>query len=115
MDEYNTKSEWNGLASQFTSDRKGYPQVRLRFIPFTPVAELYFRFHAIYFPAFLMALNLPLPRSLLSHSHWTVNKTKMSKSLGNVVDPMREIEDYGIDTIRWYLARVGGRFKDDVG
>lgn len=62
-----------------------------------------------------MALDLPLPGSLLSHSHWTVNKTKMSKSLGNVVDPMKEMESYGTDVIRWYLARVGGKFKDDVG
>ena len=72
-------------------------------------------FHAIYFPAMLQALNLPLPKRLLAHSHWTVNKRKMSKSIGNVVDPFQAMEDLGTDLVRYYLARVGGRFKDDVG
>jgi methionyl-tRNA synthetase len=39
----------------------------------------------------------------------------MSKSIGNVVDPFQAMEDLGIDVIRYYLARIGGRFKDDVG
>ena len=73
------------------------------------------RFHAIYFPAFLMAAGLPLPQALLSHAHWTVEKAKMSKSLGNVVNPFDLIDDHGIDVVRWYLARAGGYFKTDVG
>lgn len=73
-----------------------------------------FRFHAIYFPAFLIAVGLPLPQSLLSHAHWVRDGRKMSKSLGNVVDPIAAIKTEGIDVVRWYLARVGGRFKDDV-
>ncbi|KAI0751186.1 tRNA synthetases class I (M)-domain-containing protein [Daedaleopsis nitida] len=72
------------------------------------------RFHAIYFPAMLQALGLPLTQRLLSHSHWTVDRAKMSKSVGNVADPIKAIDDYGIDLVRYYLARVGGRFKDDV-
>ena len=72
-------------------------------------------FHAIYFPAFLLAAGLPLPRALLVHAHWTVNRTKMSKSIGNVVDPFEAMKEYGADSVRWYLARVGGRFRDDVG
>ncbi|KAI5120656.1 hypothetical protein M0805_007993 [Coniferiporia weirii] len=72
------------------------------------------RFHALYFPAFLMALDMPLPRSLLSHAHWTVCKSKMSKSVGNVVDPVAVLKEHGQDAVRWYLARVGGTFKDDV-
>jgi methionyl-tRNA synthetase len=72
-------------------------------------------FHAIYFPAILQALNLPLPKRLLAHGHWTVNRRKMSKSIGNVVDPFQAMEDLGTDLVRYYLARVGGRFKDDVG
>ncbi|KAI0774730.1 tRNA synthetases class I (M)-domain-containing protein [Trametes elegans] len=72
------------------------------------------RFHAIYFPAMLQALGLPLSQRLLTHSHWTVNRTKMSKSLGNVTDPVKEIDNFGIDLVRYYLARIGGRFKDDV-
>ncbi|KAF8272158.1 tRNA synthetases class I (M)-domain-containing protein [Lactarius quietus] len=72
------------------------------------------RFHAIYFPAMLQALDLPLPKRLLAHSHWTVNRRKMSKSIGNVVDPFQAIDELGADPVRFYLARVGGRFKDDV-
>jgi tRNA synthetases class I (M) len=72
-------------------------------------------FHAIYFPAFLMALNLPLPRGILCHAHWTMNRQKMSKSVGNVVSPFEVMEKYDIDTVRWYLARNGGNFVDDVG
>ena len=73
------------------------------------------RFHAIYFPAMLLALSLPLPKTLLTHAHWTVNQKKMSKSLGNVADPMEAMDVYGVDGVRYYLARVGGRFRDDVG
>ncbi|KAI0371503.1 hypothetical protein BV20DRAFT_1016920 [Pilatotrama ljubarskyi] len=72
------------------------------------------RFHAIYFPAMLQALGLPLARQLLAHSHWTVDRAKMSKSVGNVADPIKAIDEFGIDLVRYYLARVGGRFKDDV-
>ncbi|OBZ70134.1 putative methionine--tRNA ligase, mitochondrial [Grifola frondosa] len=72
------------------------------------------RFHAIYFPAMLQALDIPLPKRLLAHSHWTVNRAKMSKSVGNVADPIQAIDEFGIDLVRYYLARVGGRFKDDV-
>jgi len=72
-------------------------------------------FHTVYFPAMLQALNLPPPKRLLAHSHWTVNRRKMSKSIGNVVDPFQVMEDFGTDLVRYYLARVGGRFKDDVG
>ena len=63
----------------------------------------------------LQALGLPLTTQLLTHSHWTVEQRKMSKSVGNVVDPMHAIDEWGLDVVRYYLARVGGRFKDDVG
>ncbi|KIJ62562.1 hypothetical protein HYDPIDRAFT_135631 [Hydnomerulius pinastri MD-312] len=72
------------------------------------------RFHALYLPAILQALNLPMPKTLLSHAHWTANQKKMSKSIGNVADPIKAMDDYGVDTVRFYLARVGGRFRDDV-
>ena len=63
----------------------------------------------------LQALGLPLTTRLLTHSHWTVDRAKMSKSVGNVADPIKAIDEFGVDLVRYYLARVGGRFKDDVG
>jgi methionyl-tRNA synthetase len=63
------------------------------------------RFHAVYWPAFLMAIDLPLPRHLLVHGWIKVNQQKMSKSLGNVVDPVALYNDYGADAVRYYLMR----------
>lgn len=63
----------------------------------------------------LQALDIPLTHQLLTHSHWTVDQHKMSKSLGNVADPLKALDEFGVDVVRYYLARIGGRFKDDVG
>lgn len=63
----------------------------------------------------LAALELPFPQKLLAHSHWTMDHRKMSKSIGNVVDPIAAIDVYGIDIVRYYLAEIGGKFRDDVG
>jgi len=63
------------------------------------------RFHAIYWPAFLMASNLALPKKLLVHGWITVGDQKMSKSLGNVVDPIALYEKYGAEPVRYYLMR----------
>ena len=65
------------------------------------------RFHAIYWPAFLIAADLPVPKSILAHSHWTIDHQKMSKSLRNVVDPVKEIERFSVDGIRYFLLRTG--------
>lgn len=70
------------------------------------------RFHCIYWPALLMALDLPLPKKMLIHSHWTLNKRKMSKSLGNVVNPLYAINRWGVDTMRFYLLFEGGIADD---
>ncbi|BCR91956.1 methionine--tRNA ligase MSM1 [Aspergillus chevalieri] len=66
------------------------------------------RFHCVYWPAFLMALDLPLPRNVLVHGHWTMNHEKMSKSTGNVVNPFFAIDRFGVDTMRFFLAYQGG-------
>lgn len=63
----------------------------------------------------LQALEIPLPSQLLAHAHWTVQQKKMSKSVGNVADPFDTVKEFGVDVVRWYLGRVGGRFRDDVG
>jgi methionyl-tRNA synthetase len=65
------------------------------------------RFHAVYWPAMLMALDLPLPKKLLVHNHWTMSNRKMSKSLGNVVNPFYALERWGTDTLRYFLMRYG--------
>ncbi|MDP3788401.1 MAG: methionine--tRNA ligase [Candidatus Chromulinivorax sp.] len=63
------------------------------------------RFHAVYWPAFLMASNLAMPKKLLVHGWIKIADQKMSKSLGNAVDPMQLAVDYGVDEIRYYLTR----------
>ncbi len=61
--------------------------------------------HAVYWPTLLMGAGLPLPRRILAHGWWVVGDTKMSKSLGNVIDPMALSEEFGADAVRWYLLR----------
>jgi methionyl-tRNA synthetase len=59
-----------------------------------------------------MALDLPLPRRVLIHGHWTINREKMSKSTGNVVNPFFAIDRFGVDTMRFFLAFQGGLAGD---
>ncbi|EJC02420.1 methionine--tRNA ligase, beta subunit [Helicobacter pylori Hp P-3] len=63
------------------------------------------RFHAIYWPAFLMSLNLPLFKQLCVHGWWTIEGVKMSKSLGNVLDAQKLATEYGIEELRYFLLR----------
>ncbi len=63
------------------------------------------RFHAIYWPAFLIAANLPLPKRIFGHGWILSDDKKMSKSLGNILDPIEVIKDYGIDQLRYYLIK----------
>jgi len=63
------------------------------------------RFHAVYWPAFLLAADLPLPGRVFAHGWWTNEGQKISKSLGNVIDPFELIESYGLDAVRFYLLR----------
>ncbi|KFZ39463.1 MULTISPECIES: methionine--tRNA ligase [Thermoactinomyces] len=63
------------------------------------------RFHTIYWPIFLMALGLPLPKKVFGHGFFQVMGEKMSKSKGNVIDPIPLIERYGLDSVRYYLLR----------
>eukprot|EP00040_Diaphanoeca_grandis_P020199 m.107432 g.107432 ORF g.107432 m.107432 type:complete len:571 (+) comp27797_c0_seq1:91-1803(+) len=65
------------------------------------------KFHAIYWPAFLMAAGLPLPKRIIVHGHWTAEQAKMSKSKGNVVDPNAMLEKYGIDQFRYFMLSEG--------
>ncbi|MFN7065835.1 MAG: methionine--tRNA ligase [Aquificaceae bacterium] len=63
------------------------------------------RFHAIYWPAFLMSVGLDLPKRVFAHGWWKVEGQKMSKSLGNVIDPYAFTEEWGLDEVRYFLLR----------
>jgi methionyl-tRNA synthetase len=59
------------------------------------------RFHAVYWPAFLLSAGLKLPKSIFVHGYFTVNGQKMSKTVGNVIDPFDMIKKYGVDSLRY--------------
>ncbi len=69
------------------------------------VGKEIFRFHTVIWPAVLMALGLPLPKKVFAHGWWTVEGEKMSKSLGNIVDPTEVAAKYGVDPVRAFLFR----------
>lgn len=70
------------------------------------------RFHAILWPAMLMALDLPLPKTIVSHGMILVNGQKMSKSIGNVVDPLEVLDKHGTEAFRYYFLRHIDTFSD---
>ncbi len=63
------------------------------------------RFHAVFWPAFLMAADLPCPKKIVAHGWWTNEGQKISKSLGNVIDPHALINEFGLDQTRYFLMR----------
>lgn len=63
------------------------------------------RFHAIFWPAFLMSLDLPLPKRIFTHGWWLIEGAKMSKSVGNVVNPKDIADTYGLEILRYFLLR----------
>lgn len=70
------------------------------------------RFHAVYWPAILLSAGLQLPKGLFVHEYFTVNGQKMSKTLGNVVDPVEMVEKYGADALRYYCLAKISPFSD---
>src|SRR3989339_1173343 len=77
------------------------------------------RQHAIYWPIILKALGLSLPKMIFAHGWWMVGKDKMSKSRGNVIDPLRLVDAYGVDTYRYFLLRdvpfgLDGTFSNEA-
>lgn len=93
----------------------GYPEEEIdKWWPATAqfVGKDILRFHAILWPAILLGLGLPLPRVLVSHGMITSNGQKMSKSIGNVVDPVEVIDRYGIEAFRYYFLRHVDTFSD---
>ena len=88
----------------------GYPDMQAPLMAFWP-ADLHLvgkeitRFHAIYWPAMLMAADLPLPRRVFGHGWWTVEGEKISKSLGNALAVQPLIDEFGLDPLRFFLLR----------
>jgi len=88
----------------------GYPDDLERLNRIWP-ADIHFvgkdivRFHTIYWPAFLLAAGLPPPRRVFAHGWWTIDGQKMSKSLGNAIDPSALVAEVGLDPLRYFLLR----------
>jgi methionyl-tRNA synthetase len=88
----------------------GYPDDLKIFSSYWP-ADLHMvgkdivRFHAVYWPAFLMAAGLAPPRRVFAHGWWTVEGEKMSKSLGNFIPPQQLVDTYGVDPVRYFMLR----------
>lgn len=70
------------------------------------------RFHAVYWPAFLMSAGLKLPKKIFVHEYFTVNGQKMSKTVGNVYDPTQLLDGYGADPLRYYCLAKISPFSD---
>jgi methionyl-tRNA synthetase len=88
----------------------GYPDLDGDFGKFWPanvhiIGKDIVRFHAVYWPAFLMSAKLPLPKKVFGHGFLLSRGEKMSKSLGNVVDPMELADAFGVDALRYFLLR----------
>ncbi|MEW5974951.1 MAG: methionine--tRNA ligase [Acidobacteriota bacterium] len=102
-----------GDSTQAESFQKYWPaQVQL-------VGKDIIRFHTVYWPAFLMAAGLPVPERVFAHGWWLVDEVKMSKSRGNVIDPVLLHETFGSDAVRYFLLRevpfgLDGSFSYDA-
>ena len=102
----------------------GFPDDEARFGRYWPadvhlMGKEIVRQHAVYWPAFLMAAGLELPRRVVGHGWWLMNEAKMSKSLGNVVQPQGYVDRFGVDALRYFVMRemvVGqdASFTDEV-
>jgi methionyl-tRNA synthetase len=98
----------DALANYITA--LGYPDEGSALWPQWPadlhlVGKDILRFHAVYWPAFLMAAGLPVPKRIFGHGWWTVEGEKMSKSVGNVIDPLKLVDRFGVDAVRFFLFR----------
>ncbi len=102
----------------------GFPDDQTRFQKYWPadlhlVGKEIVRFHAVFWPAFLMAAELEIPKRVVGHGWWMMNEAKMSKSLGNVVRPQSYTKVFGVDAFRYFVLREmtlghDGNFSDEA-
>ncbi len=102
----------------------GFPDDGVRLQKYWPadlhlVGKEIVRFHAVYWPAFLMAAGLEIPKQIVGHGWWLMNEAKMSKSLGNVVRPQSYTKVFGVDAFRYFMLREmtlghDANFSDDA-
>lgn len=95
----------------------GYGRDEVNFEKFWPadyhvIGKDIFRFHALFWPAMLISAGLPLPKKILVHGMLISDGRKMSKTLGNVINPLDLIAEYGKDALRYYIAREISTFED---
>jgi methionyl-tRNA synthetase len=74
--------------------------------PIHVVGKDIIRFHAVYWPAFLMAADLPVPSQIIAHGWWTIEGEKMSKSIGNVIAPQDLVQNYGLEQTRYFMLKA---------
>ena len=97
----------DALLNYVTALGYGTDEANMHFWPASThfVGKDILRFHAIYWPAFLMSLDLPLPKTIGAHGWWTRDGEKMSKSKGNVVSPKEVSDAYGVENLRYFMLR----------
>jgi len=100
---------WADALSNYIS-AIGYEKENKKFKKYWPadvhcIGKDILKFHALFWPAMLLSIELPLPKKIFVHGFITVDGQKMSKSLGNVIDPFELVEKYGTDAVRYFLLR----------
>ncbi len=97
----------DALLNYVTALGYGNDEAKMNYWPATAqlVGKDILRFHAIYWPAFLMSLELPLPEHIGAHGWWTRDGEKMSKSKGNVISPKEVSDAYGVENLRYFMLR----------
>jgi methionyl-tRNA synthetase len=100
---------FDALANYLTADPRWWRSADERI---HVVGKGVLRFHTVYWPAILLSAGEPLPTAIFVHDYLTANGRKLSKSLGNAVDPAALVERYGVDAVRWWLLRDVPRVGD---
>ena len=96
---------WLDALTNYISALDGYEESEFWPCDLHVVGKDILRFHAVYWPAFLMAAGIKLPKRIFAHGWWTNEGQKISKSLGNTIDPVQLVEEYGVDYVRYFLMK----------